>query len=111
MKEHDLGIEAEWRVRAGQADAGYEVAKKFVAAKEQEVIPLAIATYVAWQCKKQDEAKSYFEALRKLAFDADLDTPLLSRLQPLALELGLGERWTLRPEPPGDVGDRPSLDC
>lgn len=110
VENHDLGLEAEWLLAKGDLEPAMEKAKQFVAASPNEVLPLAVATYVGWQAKQETMAAEYFEQLRRLAYDADLSTPLLARLKPLAIAKGAGEDWRVRPDAKADVGERPALD-
>ena len=77
---------------------------------KNEVQPLANLVYVLEQCGKRPEAEEKFSELRKLAAHADLDTPVMRRLKPLAASLHLSEDWRLPIEPRTDTGIRPSLD-
>lgn len=109
-ESRDAGLKAEWQIEAGELDKAKETAEKNVKDHRQEILPLAVATYVNWKAQDQTKAKEYFELLRQLAFDANLETPMLERLLPLAKELGWETRWTVRPEPSKDIGERPALD-
>ena len=75
-----------------------------------EVQPLANLVYVLRECGKAAEAEEKFRELRKLAAHADLDTPVMRRLSPLAQDLHLSADWRLEPDPRSDVGARPNLD-
>ncbi len=54
--------------------------------------------------------KADFEKLRLVAAQADLDAPLLTRLEPVARYLDLPLDWRLPQEPASDVGERPDLE-
>ncbi len=103
-------LAASWTGQAGNNDAAIESLKKLVDQKPGQVRPVAVLIDRLWQSGKQDQAVERFAALRKLAGTADLDTPLLARLQPVAEKAGLTGDWRIAPEPANDIGERPALD-
>ncbi len=77
---------------------------------EGQVQPHAILTWVLWRAGRHAEAIKAFHNLRPLAGTADLETPLLARLAPVAAAAGLTGDWRQPPTPATDLGPRPSLD-
>lgn len=67
---------------------------------EQEVAPIVTIEML----------KAEFDKLRTVAAQADLDAPLLTRLERVATHLGLPADWRLPQEPASDVGQRPDLE-
>ncbi len=84
--------------------------QELVDQNEGQVLPLASATWIAWKADKLDQAKIYFEKLRIAAGTANLSTPLLDRLRPLAEQLGFPPEWSIPPSVATDVGPRTPLD-
>ncbi|WP_164101299.1 peroxiredoxin family protein [Candidatus Laterigemmans baculatus] len=106
----DKILQACWLAQAGDLKSAAEVAAEAVKAGEGEVPPLAVLVDVLWQQGKQEEAQKRFAELQKLACDADLTTPLLARLAPVAAALKAGEDWGIDTPPAKDLGKRPPLD-
>lgn len=106
----DQLLKAEWLADSGKADEAIELANKEVDGAAGEVLPRAVLAWVKYRSQGASAATEAFEQLRQVAGAADLETPLLARLQPLAAELGHEQKWSLPYEPPADAGQRPSLD-
>ena len=106
----DKLLKVEWLAKADKFDKAIELASAEAKANPGTVLPGAVATFVRWQAKGAKEAKDEFEKLREAASVADLSTPVLARLTPLAMELGYGEKWAKPYKPNSDVGPRPDLD-
>ncbi|MEM0925484.1 MAG: redoxin domain-containing protein [Planctomycetota bacterium] len=106
----DASIEARLYFLAGDSKTAIDVAKKAVAAGKNEVIPLAIHTDLLWKTEKTDEAKKQFELLRRVAGEADIRTPLLANLQPVADAMDIAGDWRTPADPADDLGERPLLD-
>ena len=106
----DKLLKVEWLAKANKFDKAMELAKAEIKANKNAVLPIAAATFITWQSKGAQAAKDDFEKLRDAACVSDLSTPMLSRLNPLATELGYGEAWAKPFKPQSDVGSRPDLD-
>ncbi|MDP1560221.1 MAG: redoxin domain-containing protein [Pirellulaceae bacterium] len=84
----------------------------------QDTVPNASQETVASEPNDKDAEptinvellKADFESLRTVAGRADLDTPLLMRLEPIARFLDLPVDWRLPQETASDVGQRPDLE-
>lgn len=107
---HDDLQEIEWLALAGKNDAASEKIEKEIQKRPGELLPLASAAWVYDQLKNDAKAKERFEAARQLACTANLDTPVLARLKPLAEKLGHGAAWAAPYVPAKDIGERPALD-
>lgn len=106
----DKILRAQWLAMAGDAGAAVEIAAEAVKEGEGEVPPLAVLVDLLWQQGNQEEAKKQFALLRQVACDADLETPLLKKLAPIAEAVGAAGDWRTSPAPPEDLGHRPPLD-
>lgn len=103
-------LAASWIGQAGDHAEAIARLEKLLPSRGGEVRPLAVLVDQLWRAGKQDEALRRFETLRTVAATADLDTPLLARLKPVAEKAGAGADWRLPPETPSDIGERPPLD-
>jgi len=103
-------MQARWLGRVGEFKQAIELAERAVKSGSGEVLPLATLVDLLWQNKKTDAAKKHFESLRSVAGHADIDTPLLAALAPVAKAVGAGEDWRMPPPPAKDLGERPPLD-
>ncbi|MCA9193660.1 MAG: redoxin domain-containing protein [Planctomycetales bacterium] len=102
-------LKAEWLAEAGQIDVCLELLDSQLTDNPNEVPNLAVKTWIEYRLNR-GLASPYFESLRGLAAEADMNAPLLSRLQPLATELGYMSTWTFDPVSTTDVGQRPELE-
>jgi hypothetical protein len=106
----DKLLKAEWLVADEQLDEALKLLDKQIEEQPGQLLPLAVKAFVQYQTQDAAAAVDTFEKARELATQADLDTPLLARLTPLAVELGIGEAWLTKYVQPDDVGQRPGLD-
>lgn len=98
------------RLQAEETDEAIKDAQKHVSSHKNEVQPLAMLTELLWKADKKDDAKKTFEELRSLSSPIDLDSPVFTRLEPIAVELGYSTDWRVTKAPAEDIGVRPSLD-
>jgi peroxiredoxin len=105
----DAVMHAQWLAEAGDLEKAEAVAAKAVQDGMGEVRPLAVWVNVLWKRDKHDEAIKHFEELRRVAHSADIDTPMLMALRPIADKLELGPDWRMARTPPSDLGERPEL--
>lgn len=103
-------LAASWIGQAGDHQTAIERLEKLVPARPGQIRPLALLVDQLWQAGRHDEAVKRFESLRGLAGSADLDTPLLARLTPVAEKAAAPTDWRLPAEPANDIGERPELD-
>lgn len=106
----DKLLKVEWLAQAGKLDAALAMAQSEVKSNPNTLLPAAVGTFVRWKSKGSETAREEFEKLRELAATADLDTPILDRLKPLASELGYDASWAKSPQQSRDAGQRPPLD-
>lgn len=102
---------ARLRLQVGQKDKAEQIAREAVKQSANHVAPLATLVDILVQNGKQEEAVKQFGELRKLAGNADQDTPLLAKLSGLAQQAGCtSPDWRTPTPSPSDIGPRPSLD-
>ncbi len=101
---------AEWQAKAGNQKEALETVEKEIKSKPEQILPLATKIFLSFNPESPEDVREDFEKLQLLASQADIETPLLARLTPLALELGLAEDWRAEYELADDLGDRPDLD-
>ncbi len=103
-------LRARWLSLCGQEKAALESIRKTVKESPGQVRPQAMLVELLWQTNDLAAAKSEFVKLRTLAGTADLDTPILKRLEPLAIEFKFPKDWRTPAKPASDLGPRPPLD-
>ncbi len=106
----DKLLKAEWLAESGEIEKAIEIVDKEHNAAPGEILPLAVKAWIYWNAANTESAKEPFQLLRGLSGTSDLNTPLLARLNPLAVECGSGEQWRTPYEPANDTGVRPPLD-
>ncbi len=106
----DLLIKIEWTAAAGDLGGAIKQAEEAVSKRPGEVLPLAMLVDLLWRDGQVDRAESEFQKLREVASVADIDTPLLARLRPVAIKLRINGDWRIAREPNVDLGQRPPLD-
>jgi len=100
---------------SGDSKHSIRIAGEAVDNKQDEVVPLAVLTYVLWKSGDLKNAGQRFEHLRSLSEQIDLEVEIFSRLNPLVQELHLkdvpasGDWRKPRVQEP-DIGERPNLD-
>ncbi len=94
----------------GDQEGALKKLRDSVNGKKNQVRPRATLVEMLHRADKKEDAKTHFEALRKIAGHADLNSPLLARLAPIAAEFGWPADWRLSAPAATDVGDRPALD-
>ncbi len=108
--DHDQLQEIEWMYSSGKSTEALTKIDDNVRSHPNEVLPLAIAVWLHHQAKGDEKIKQHFETLRNLAHSANLSTPLLARLSPIAETLGHPATWPLPYQPAKDLGEHPALD-
>ncbi len=103
-------IQAQWLADAGDLGGAIKIAEQEVKDGASQVRPLAVLVDLLWRKGNKDEAKKKFATLRKVAAVADLDTPMLAKLAPVAKAAELKGDWRIAGEPADDLGERPPLD-
>jgi peroxiredoxin len=91
----DFAFMSRQQLAAGDPDVAEWCARQFAENREYQVKPQANLVEILYQIGKKDEARTEFEKLRELAGMADLDSPPLARLQPIAREFDLPTDWRL----------------
>ena len=108
--ELDVTMQAQWLADAGDIPAAIKLAERAVREGKHQVRPLAVLVDCLWRKGDKDAAKKRFRELRDVAAVADIDTPMLAKLAPVAEALDVEGDWRIVPEPATDLGDRPPLD-
>ncbi|MCG8648601.1 MAG: peroxiredoxin family protein [Pirellulales bacterium] len=103
-------IQAQWQADAGDLPGAIKLAQRAVNSGAGQVRPVAVLVDLLWRKGDKDAAKKKFETLRKLAGHADLDTPMLAKLAPVAQAAGMEGDWRITPQLAKDLGERPPLD-
>ncbi|WP_419189256.1 redoxin domain-containing protein [Stieleria marina] len=106
----DKVIQAQWLADAGDFPGAIKIAEEAVNGGQSQVRPLAVLSDLLWRKGDKESAKKKFQQLRKIAADADIDTPILAKLSPIAKELKIKGDWRIKRKPAEDLGDRPPLD-
>jgi peroxiredoxin len=78
---------------AGDPDEAVWVASNIAVERKGEVLPQVNLVESLYKAGKKDQARDEFEKLRVLAAVADLDSPPLARLAPIAHEFGWPTDW------------------
>ncbi len=91
----DFAFMSRQQLAVGDPDVAEWCARQFAENREYQVKPQANLVEILYSIGKKDEARQEFEKLRELAGMADLDSPPLARLQPIAHEFGLPTDWRL----------------
>lgn len=92
--------EALLRFQLGEHEKALTLARDAAKSRANQVLPQAALVRVLHATGKIDEAKAELEKLRPLAARAELDTPLLAALAPIAQQCGVASDW--RGTPPHD---------
>lgn len=95
--------------RAGEHDKAADLLDADRRDHDGRVLPLARAVAALHAAGRLDAAREHFAELRRIGGRADLDTPVLERLQKIAAEFGLPADWRTPRPPAADFGDRPEL--
>jgi peroxiredoxin len=94
----------------GDTEAALKQAADSAKAEWNRVEPHATYVHLLEKAGKWEEAKQEFAKLRTVAGNADLDTPLLASLHPLAALCGCSGDWRTPEKPAADTGKRPKLE-
>ncbi len=106
----DNTMQAQWTAQIGDLAGAVKLAESAVKKDASQVRPLAVLVDLLWQQGKKDAAKKRFETLRKVAADADLDTPMMTKLKPVAEFAEVKGDWRIKRKPAADLGKRPPLE-
>lgn len=106
VNEHRLAL---IHAALGNPDKAIETAKAFADKSKKQLQPQALLTRLYWEAGKKDEALATFKTVREFAAHADLDTPALTALHPVAEAAGCPGDWRVPATPATDLGERPDL--
>jgi peroxiredoxin len=91
----DFAFVTQRQLEAGDFEQAEWSARQFATERPHQVRPQANLVEVLYKAGKKAAARDEFETLRDLAGTADLDSPPLARLAPIAREFGLPTDWRL----------------
>jgi peroxiredoxin/tetratricopeptide (TPR) repeat protein len=94
----------------GKYDEAVKLAREAAEKDPGRVFPAAVLVETLWKQGRTDEARSAFEVLRKGAGSADLNLPILKRIEHIARASGFPADWRPHAEVAKDAGVRPTLD-
>jgi len=100
----------EWYWNDGRKQSALAKSRERVQASPGEVLPLAVAAWIAWQADDRKQAQTWLAELSKIAHAADSNLPQLERLRPILEDLQLTSDFAKAPQVSSDIGDRPPLD-
>ncbi len=89
----DFAFVTQKQLAAGDFDLAEWSARQYATERPLQVRPQANLVEVLYKAGKLEDARDEFEKLRELAGTADLDSPPLARLEPIAREFGLPTDW------------------
>jgi peroxiredoxin len=99
----------QWQLKSGNYDDAIKAAKKLVADNLNEVLSVALESWIEFQHGGADAADENFELLRTISAEIDLSAPPFKRLEWLAAAKGLESDWRRPYQPATDIGNRPDL--
>jgi peroxiredoxin len=109
-RSSDLMVQYRAQLLAGDSKSALESARRHVSRNRQEAQPQAALVELLWLAEDHNAARQEFEKLRNISGSIDMASPVFTRLNPIAKELGLPSDWRLPSEPRDDIGERPPLD-
>jgi peroxiredoxin len=109
-EEMDVAVVCKKLLDAGDPAEAVWSAENIAMERKGEVRPQANLVEMLYKAGKQDQARVEFEKLRELAAAADLDSPPLARLAPIAREFGFPADWRLREKMTKELAALPRLD-
>ncbi len=106
VNEHRMALIHE---ALGDHEKAIDAAKAYARHSKKQLQPQALLTWLLWKNGKKDDALDAFKKVRELGAGADLETPVLKRLAPVAEAAGCAGDWRLPAAPATDLGERPDL--
>jgi peroxiredoxin len=95
-EDMDVAVICRKLLDAGDPAEAVWVASNIAMERQGEVRPQANLVETLYNAGNKDQARAEFEKLRELAAAADLDSPPLARLAPIAREFGFPPDWRVR---------------
>ena len=92
-----------------QNEKAYKEATNFAKDRKKQVQALAGLVEVSWKIGRHEKATQAFTKLRACSNWAELDSPVFTRIAPIAKELGFTEDWRVRMPNAEDLGKQPPL--
>lgn len=94
-------------LKAGQGDEAEKKAREAANQHKYEVRVLCKVIELLWQRGKRDDAAKFFAELREISTHIDMSSPVFTRLNPIATDLGLPADWRIVKPAAADTGNRP----
>jgi peroxiredoxin len=91
----DFALVCRTLLQAGDFDEAEWSARNFAKERSRQVRPQANLVEILYKAGKMEDVRAEFAVLRELAGTADLDSPPLARLEPIAREIGFPTDWRL----------------
>jgi peroxiredoxin len=95
---------------AGDKTNVVKLAHEIIKNSTNQAPDLALASWLLWKASDTNGAVDGFKQLRKISARFDIETPIFSRLNPIAKHLGMATDWRVEFVKKHDVGKRPELD-
>jgi len=92
-----------------QNEKAYKEATNYAKDRKKQVQALAGLVEVAWKIGRHEKAEAAFTKLRACSNWTELDSPVFTRIAPIAEELGFPEDWRVRMPDAEDLGKQPPL--
>lgn len=105
----DFAVVTRKQLEVGDTAAAVRSARQYSSERPEQVRPLANLVEALYADGRIQDARARFQTLRELAGTADLDSPPLARLSPIAREFGWPTDWRLPDKIQKALADRPSL--
>ena len=102
--------EALLRLQLGEPEKALMLARDAAKSQANQVLPQAALVRVLHAAGKREEAKTELEKLRPLAARAELDSPLLAAIAPIAQQCGASADWRSAPPPDPLALPRPKIE-
>jgi hypothetical protein len=110
LKDVPKERQAQLWLRLGDNKQAEKFALEALNSSTNQVQPLANYIEILARTGKEAEAAAAFKVLTQVAAQADLDLPILKRIQPVAQKVALATDWRAKLQPEKDLGVRPPLD-
>ena len=94
----------------GDKEQAEKLALEAVKSATNQVQPLANYVDILARAGKENEAIEAFKTLTRIGAEADLNLPILKRIQPVAQKVALASDWRVKREPAKDLGNRPAIE-
>ena len=109
LKGVDNWLKVQFYIAVKDFKKALEITKKDVEKNKNKVFYLSRHIYTLYQAGQKTDAMKFFDQLRAISQDVDLNTPLMTRLNAAADEFQYPEDWRLKHKVYKDIDLRPEL--